>query len=346
MPTDDLIRVALIGCGSIGSEWDMRKGRQSSPLSHAGALNEHPRAHLVAMCDLDVERARNAAEHWGVQHVYSDPQRLFSEQSIELAVIATSTSSRWQVVEPALASGVKFFIIEKPLASTVKECRRLVAALEAASACALVNFSRNWDSSLLEVKRRILAGEMGEVQRVVGTYGKGIANNGSHLIDLTRLLCSGVPTRARAIGSPLDVHEAKWSMMKDRAWDAQVEMMGADGEIVNLTLLGTDQRDFTCFELRIIGRKAIFDLSMGGRVLRWMSLQNDPNFPCYVVPGTAVELTTGYLEAMRQMVDEGVRLAAGEITESSCDVYSALRTSLAVDAIERSAKSEGNWISL
>jgi len=228
----------------------------------------------------------------------------------------------------------------------VEESLRLVAAMDAAGACCVVNYSRNWDPSMRELKDRIAAGAMCRVQRVVASYGKGIGNNGSHLIDLTGFLCSARPFRARALGSPLDASEADWSPSGERAWDAQVEFIDTNGDIINLTLLGTDQRNFTCFELQVIGQKAVFELSMGGRRLKWSELQDDPNFCGYVIPAPAVSISARYLESMQEMADEVIRLALGEITSVSCDAHKALRTALAIEAIQRSAHRAGQWIAL
>jgi hypothetical protein len=134
--------------------------------------------------------------------------------------------------------------------------------------------------------------------------------------------------------------------MRDRTWDAQVELFDAEGTSINLTLLGTDHRDFTCFELRVVGQKAILDLSMGGRCLHWFELRDDPNFVGYVVPAPAVAIPPRYLEAMQKMVDEAIRLAEGKINMVSCNAHTALRTALTVEAIQLSAQGDGQWVAL
>jgi predicted dehydrogenase len=346
MTIAERVRVAIIGCGLIGTEWDRTNSVDGPVLTHAHAFSQHPRAQLVAVCDRDLDRARNAAQFWRVPKAYTDPQHLFFEEKVDLAVIATSSDARSSVIEPALAGGVNVLVIEKPIAKTLAESRSLVAAIDAAGAHAVVNFSRNWDFSMRDVKDQIAKGAMGGVQRLVATYGKGISNNGSHLIDLAGFLCGARPVRARALGSPLDVGEAVWSPSGERSLDAQIEFIDSNGANINLTLLGTDQRSFTSFELRIIGQKAIFELSMGGRRLNWIELQKDPNFEGYVVPALAKAMAPRYLEAMQKMVDEVVQFAAGDIDTVSCDAHAALLTALAVEAIQRSAESNGQWIAL
>jgi predicted dehydrogenase len=346
MTISEHIRVAIIGCGRIGTEWDRNTPADAPALTHARAFIQHPRAQLVALCDRDGERARSAANFWQVPNAYEDPHQLFAEQNIDVAVVAVPSEAHWSVIQQALLADVKVLVIEKPLASTLVESRLLVAAIDAAGARCVVNYTRNWDPRMREIKNRIAAGEMGVVQRVVATYGKGVGNNASHLIDLTGFLCHSHPVRARSLGSPLDVNEAEWSPTLERAWDAQVEFINSTGSSINLTMLGTDQRAFTCFELRVIGQNAIFELAMGGRRLYWIELQEDPNFDGYVVPAPAVALAPGYLEAMPRMVDETVKLAEGHITKASSNAQTALRTACVVEAIQSSARTDGKWITL
>lgn len=337
------LNVAIIGCGLIGAQWDAKDTSPAFSLTHAAGFSKNPRSQLVAMCDHDADKARQAAERWGVQASYSDPRALFAGHKIDVAVVATSSVARWEVIEPALAAGVKVLVIEKPLATTLEESRKLVSAIDAAGARSIINFSRHWDPSMGALRERIRAGGMGVLQRLVGTYGKGIANNGSHMIDLCAFLCDAKPMRARALGSPLDAAEAGWSSGKDRAWDAQVEFERKDGSRVQLTMLATDQSAFTCFELRLIGRQAICDMSKGGRSIVYTEIKDDPNYVGYRIPGEAVPQPARALEAMDWMVDEALRLAAGEIQASSCDAHNASLTALTVDAINRSAQGEGRW---
>lgn len=335
--------VAIIGCGLIGAQWDANDTFSEYSLTHAAGFSKHPRAQLVAMCDHDFDKARLAAQRWGAQASYCDPGVLFSECRIDVAVVATSSAARWEVIEPALAAGVKVLVIEKPIATTFDEGRKLAAAIEVAGVKSLVNFSRHWDPSMCALREHISKGSMGQVQRLIGTYGKGINNNGSHMIDLCTFLCSARPVRARSLGSPLNASEAVWSQGYDRAWDAQIEFEREDGGRIQLTMLATDHSTFTCFELRVIGRKAICDISRGGRSIVHAEIENDPNYSGYRILGKAVPQPARALEAMDWMVDEAISLAAGEIESSSCNASNALLTALTIDVINRSAHGDGQW---
>ncbi len=335
--------VAIIGCGLIGAQWDAKETSYEFSLTHAAGFSKHPRAQLVAMCDFDGDKACQAAQRWGVKASYGDPTMMFAAHQIDVAVVAASSAARWDVIKPALAAGVKVLVIEKPLATTLDESRKLAAAIEAAGVKSIINFSRRWDPSMRALRERIRLGDMGSLQRLVGTYGKGVTNNGSHMIDLCAFLCNSEPKRARSLGSPLDAVEAGWSQGMDRAWDAQIEFECEDGGCIQLTMLATDQSAFTCFEMRVIGRHAICNMSNGGRNIVYTEIKSDPNYAGYRIPGEAVSQPARGLEAMDCMVDEALRLAAGDIQSSSCDVHNALWTALTIDAIERSAQCDGQW---
>lgn len=339
-------RVAIVGCGLIGTQWDADGAAQPFSLTHANGFSKNPRARLVALCDADPAKAHAAMARWGADAAFSDPRTMFAATPVDLVVVAASSAARWDVIEPALAAGVKVLVIEKPLATTLAESRRIVEAIEAAGARSVVNFSRHWDPAMRELRKVVTAGGLGAIQRFVGTYGKGITNNGSHMIDLVSFVCDARPFAARSLGSPLPAQESSWSGGKDRALDAQIVFENAAGHRFQLTMLGTDQNDFTCFELRVIGTRGMFEMSRGGRKLRYTPVMADPNYKGYVIPGEPEEVPARAMEAMDMMVAEALELAAGGIETASCDARMALRTAMTVEAINQSENAWGRWIDI
>lgn len=345
MSDSSILNVAIMGCGLIGTQWDAG-ATQAHSLTHAAGFSKHPDCRLVALCEHDPAKLAQAASAWQVEHSYTDPQRMFAELAIDIAVVAASTSSRGAVVTPALAAQVKVLVIEKPLAATLAESQQLVRAIDATRTKTIVNYSRHWDPSMRHLRDAIRAGELGTIQRLVGTYGKGLTNNGSHMIDLAAFLLDASPVQARTLGSPLPEHEAQWSNGGDRAQDAQVTFVDRHGISTQLTMLGTDATAFTCFELRVIGTHAIWELRTGGRSITCAATCADPHYPGYTIPATPVSQPARALEAMDNMVHEAVQLARGKIPHSSCDVHTALRTALTVQTILQSAQQNGGWLDI
>jgi predicted dehydrogenase len=339
------VNVAVIGCGRIGTQWDSPDSGLPHAITHASAFTRNPASRLIAVCDSDGTRARAAAVRWSCK-AYDNPRDLFEHEKIDLVVVATTSSARWSVIEPALLAGLRFFIIEKPIATSLSESRVIASALAAAGAQGLVNFSRHWDPSMRDLRAQIRAGSLGALQRLIGLYGKGIANNGSHMIDLAATLFGGNPVRARSLGSPLPRSESTWSAVAEPALDAQVVFSLASGAEFQLDLLGTDQSAFTCFELRIIGTSAICSITAGGRVLEVTPIIVDPDFDGYRIPGQPLASPGRAMEAMEAMAAEAIDWVRGSAKVVSCDVASAMLVAATVDAIRKSYVENGRWVGI
>jgi predicted dehydrogenase len=336
------VRVAIVGCGLIGSRWDMPGSPAAGgpTLSHAAAFSRQPGAQIVGFCDLDRSKADDAAARWGGGQAFGSLAALLQATAPDLVVVASHSSVRAEPIARALAAGVRTLVIEKPLATTLAEARQLTRALEEHGARAVVNYSRHWDPALADLSQRLARGELGRVQRLVGLYGKGLANNGSHMIDLVGLLLQAQPRRARAMGSPLPAGEAGWSQGSDPAFDGQVQFETAQGDTVQLDLLATDTTAFSCFELKLIGSRAVCEIRLGGRSIEWLPVQDDPHFAGYRVPGARLSIAARNLEAMDGMAAEALALARRERARASCDARTALATAATVDALQRSATAD------
>src|SRR6185295_18263658 len=91
---------------------------------HARAINELPGAELVAICDVDVERARAMARDFKIPHVGQSLAELAPARP-EVVHILTPPASHCALTLEALAMGCHVFV-EKPMADTVEECSRMM----------------------------------------------------------------------------------------------------------------------------------------------------------------------------------------------------------------------------
>ena len=118
-------RVALIGCGKIGSELaDDVRADGAGVNTHAGAYRACPRTELIAVCDLNPARAERCERRWNVPAWYTDPIRLLDEQRPTIVSVCTPDQTHADVVRAALLTeGVKAILAEKPLALTAPKPR-------------------------------------------------------------------------------------------------------------------------------------------------------------------------------------------------------------------------------
>jgi predicted dehydrogenase len=107
------LRVAVVGVGHLGR-------------FHARIYRDNPGAELVAVVDADAERAAEVAAETGCEACAS-PDELPGHLDAVSVVVPTSLHA--EVAIPFLERGVPC-LIEKPLASTVEEADRILAAAE------------------------------------------------------------------------------------------------------------------------------------------------------------------------------------------------------------------------
>ena len=108
------IRVAIAGAGV---------GRQ-----HAAAFNQlSDQYELVAICDLNAERAREVAEQENIPRVTSQLDDLYAMADVDLIDLCTPSGLHFAQTVRALQAG-KDVILEKPVAGSVAEVDGLIAA--------------------------------------------------------------------------------------------------------------------------------------------------------------------------------------------------------------------------
>lgn len=123
------LNAAVIGCGRMGaftSESVIRHApRCWLPLSHAEAICSHPRLRLAALCDTDAAMLQRAGDKYQVAHRYEDPRKLLDAERPALLGLATRTVGRAELIEHAIAAGIRAIHAEKPLCNSVTELQRL-----------------------------------------------------------------------------------------------------------------------------------------------------------------------------------------------------------------------------
>src|SRR5690606_13683890 len=108
------VRCAVIGAGHIGR-------------FHAEKYARHPSARLVAVVDVQAERADAVGRPLGAA-AWTDPSRLAG--NVDAVSICAPTPSHFQIAQDCIAAGIHV-LVEKPIAVTLAEADAMVAAAEA-----------------------------------------------------------------------------------------------------------------------------------------------------------------------------------------------------------------------
>lgn len=147
------IRIALFGAGLIGSK-------------HAARIGEHPDFELAGIADVNRDQVARAFP--GVP-VLDDAERLLDEVKPDAVIIASPNGLHLPHGVACARRGVPF-IVEKPVTDTLEAAEALCKAVRASGVATLVGHHRRHHLAVLEARRLIAAGAIGDVVGVSGVW--------------------------------------------------------------------------------------------------------------------------------------------------------------------------------
>jgi predicted dehydrogenase len=130
--------------------------------AHLQGYAQSPEAQVVAVCDLDEERARRAAEEFGVPNVYTDYAEMLKRGDIDGVSVCTPNYLHAPMTIAAFEAG-KHVICEKPLAIKPEEGEAMVAAGKKAGRIFMTAFNNRFRGDTQTLKRFIEQGELGDI---------------------------------------------------------------------------------------------------------------------------------------------------------------------------------------
>ena len=198
--TEPVYRAAVVGCGRIADtiedEIETAPGWQLLPFSHAGAYQRSPRTQLVAASDPNPERRAAFGRRRGVppDHLYADHREMLERERPALVSVCVPTRHHASVaLDVAAHPAVKAIFLEKPIAQSLADADRLIAAFRERSVSVAINHTRTWDPHYAAIRRLIAEGAIGQVHSVMTHGREGALFGGTHLFDLLRSILDRNP---------------------------------------------------------------------------------------------------------------------------------------------------------
>lgn len=178
-------------------------------------LTADPRVELVAAADPRPEATQRFALEFGGR-VYASVEALCADSAVEAVYIATPHQFHAEHVDAAAARG-KHVLVEKPMAITLDECRRMIHAAERANIRLVVGHSHSFDAPIVRAREIIASEALGAVRMINAQYytdflyrprrpeelitsrgGGAIFIQAPHQVDIVRLLGGGHVHSVRA----------------------------------------------------------------------------------------------------------------------------------------------------
>jgi predicted dehydrogenase len=168
-------RFALIGCGFFAQ-------------NHLHAWAEIPEVELVAVCDVDPQRAEAAAATFGGRP-YTDAATLLDNEQVDFIDIATTAPTHRMMVELAAQHGVAA-ICQKPLAWEMADAKAMVEAMSERGLPFMVHENFRFQHPMRRIKQLLDDGAIGRpfFGRISFRTDFDVYSNQPWLVDNPRMI--------------------------------------------------------------------------------------------------------------------------------------------------------------
>lgn len=260
--------------------------------THAGALTRRG-VRIIACVEPDPQRRTAFQARWNVAHGYDHIDEMLAQhQDFDIACICTPSECHAADLDALFAARVKTVFCEKPLATNILDARRLVSAYRDAGRRLAVNYTRRWNAALRALAAEIANGRFGALAGATAWYGKGIVHNGSHMLDLLRMLIGDLrPVRAECL------------VDDGREDDPTVDALLLTRAGAPVQMIGTNYRQYDLFELQLRFAEAVVGLEDGGAILVVRFIEPDPSFSGHRRPSRGQRQDTCTSDTMLHAID-------------------------------------------
>jgi virulence factor len=207
------IRTTVIGAGGIAN------------AVHLPSLRAIAGCDLCAVCDLNIGKARAAAERFSIPNVYASCNEMLAVEKPDAAFVLVQPDQAFRIILDCIRAGVAVFA-EKPPGVSLFQAEALAREASAAGIPCQIGFNRRFIPLLTQV-RDAMKGS-GSIVQVDGWFYKhsdAVFYDGSisafecdtvHVVDLVRTLAGGKPRKAALLPATYGQSPA------ENAWNALI----------------------------------------------------------------------------------------------------------------------------
>jgi UDP-N-acetyl-2-amino-2-deoxyglucuronate dehydrogenase len=251
------IKVAIIGAGRISEH-------------HLKAIKKNRAFELVAICDLDKEKAHNFGKKYKVPF-YTNYNQMLIQKKIDIVAIMTPSGSHYEHCKDILLKYKKNLIIEKPTFLKPSQVKEIYIIANKNKNKIFPVFQNRFNKSIQKIKKEINKNKIGKINIVNirvrwcrtqkyyelspwrGTFshdGGVLTNQGIHHIDLLRYLIGEVTevySKMETLGVNVEVEDTALALFKfknnavgsmeittsarPRDFEASISILGSKGMV-------------------------------------------------------------------------------------------------------------------
>ena len=172
------IRAGVIGLGWFGEH-------------HVDTLQQLPLVQVQAVCTRTAARLQEIKDKYHVPKAYTDYREMLADKDIDMVTVVTHIREHLAPTLDALAAG-KHVFLEKPMADSIEECDKIIAAAARAGTCFMVGHICRFDTVYALAKEEIDAGNLGTIISMHARRNLAKWITPSHLKKISALFGDGV----------------------------------------------------------------------------------------------------------------------------------------------------------
>ena len=197
-------RAILVGCGTISKVW-------------LDAVQEIPNLHVVGLVDIEEEAAHARAQEHGLTDVLvsTDLESAIERSSPHMVFDCTVPEAHKEVTLTALRRGCHV-LGEKPMAESMEDARRMVAAAQEAGKLYAVIQNRRYDANIRTLCNLLQSGAVGAITTVnsdfyIGAHFAGFRDRMEHVLLLDMAIHTFDAARLISGADPVSVYCKEWN---------------------------------------------------------------------------------------------------------------------------------------
>jgi predicted dehydrogenase len=189
----DKLNVAVVGTGAMGK-------------SHARNYSAMDSVNLVAICDVDEEKAKQIAKEYNINY-YNTCNEMIKKEKIDAVSICVPTKFHKEIAVEIIKNKIDV-LVEKPIAATLEEAKEIINEADKNNVKLMVGHIERFNPVVMELKRRIVGNELGKIYKVncsrLSPFPQRIVDVGVivdlaiHEIDILRNIINSEITRVYA----------------------------------------------------------------------------------------------------------------------------------------------------
>lgn len=310
----------VVGLGNIGMRLDLEAG-SDRVATHARAFTVHPGYELAAGIDPDANARTLFERHYRLPAFPDIAAMQATGVRPDIYSIAVPTPLHSKVYAQAIAQRPLAILCEKPLAESMLEAERMVAAAEACGCVLAVNYMRRFEPGVLALRSLIAGGELGEIYKGYAWYSKGLLNNGSHIVDLLAFLLGAAgELQVLQVGRDWEGH------------DPEPDIVLRFGT-TDIFLLAAREECFSYIGFELVGTEGALRYTDAGHRIELRRARTEPSLPGYRVLSPEPEVLQTDLKRYQWHTVDALHRCLNEGTPLHSSGRTALETLRTIDRV-------------